>query len=161
MVFLPHTNTVILLELYCGTITEPGLPVVIAINSYLKNEACKSAKLQIICSRWLRSIRPGSVSYNLHCINTSTVFEVSNILTFKLGLPIIAPGIFWFSLIGSHSSLRDCSMSEISKAINPVDNPGLWDIFSPSEDNCFLFLPDCSNLFCCCCCCFCPYFSKQ
>ena len=28
MVFLPHTNTVILLDPYCGTITEPGLPVV-------------------------------------------------------------------------------------------------------------------------------------
>ena len=28
MAFLPHTNTVILLEWYCGTITEPGLPVV-------------------------------------------------------------------------------------------------------------------------------------
>ena len=28
MVFLAHTNTVILLEPYCGTITEPGLPVV-------------------------------------------------------------------------------------------------------------------------------------
>ena len=27
MVYEPHTNTVILLELYCGTITEPGLPV--------------------------------------------------------------------------------------------------------------------------------------
>ena len=27
MIFLPHTNTVVLLELYCGTITEPGLPV--------------------------------------------------------------------------------------------------------------------------------------
>ena len=27
MVYKPHTNTVILLELYCGTITEPGLPV--------------------------------------------------------------------------------------------------------------------------------------
>ena len=29
MVFLPNTNTVILLEPYCGTITEPGLPVFI------------------------------------------------------------------------------------------------------------------------------------
>ena len=29
MIFLPHTNTVILLEPYCGTITEPGLPVLI------------------------------------------------------------------------------------------------------------------------------------
>ena len=28
MIFLPHTNTVILLEPYCGTMTEPGLPVV-------------------------------------------------------------------------------------------------------------------------------------
>ena len=27
MVFLPLTNTVILLEPYCGTMTEPGLPV--------------------------------------------------------------------------------------------------------------------------------------
>ena len=29
MIFLPHKNTVILLEPYCGTITEPGLPVLI------------------------------------------------------------------------------------------------------------------------------------
>ena len=29
IVFLPHTNTVILLEPYCGTITEPGLPVLL------------------------------------------------------------------------------------------------------------------------------------
>ena len=28
ILFLPHTNTVILLELYCGTITEPELPVI-------------------------------------------------------------------------------------------------------------------------------------
>ena len=28
LIFLPHTNTVILLEPYCGTITEPGLPVI-------------------------------------------------------------------------------------------------------------------------------------
>ena len=28
MIFLPRTNTVILLEPYSGTITEPGLPVV-------------------------------------------------------------------------------------------------------------------------------------
>ena len=28
MVFLTNTNTVILLDPYCGTITEPGLPVV-------------------------------------------------------------------------------------------------------------------------------------
>ena len=33
MIFLPHTHTVILLEPYCGTITEPGLPVHIQINN--------------------------------------------------------------------------------------------------------------------------------
>ena len=31
MIFLPHTNTVILLEPYCGTITVPGLPVAICV----------------------------------------------------------------------------------------------------------------------------------
>ena len=30
MVFLPNTNTVILVEPYCGTIKEPGLPVILA-----------------------------------------------------------------------------------------------------------------------------------
>ena len=34
IVFLPHTNTVILLESYCGTITEPGLPVVLVHGSF-------------------------------------------------------------------------------------------------------------------------------
>ena len=33
IVSLPHTNTVILLEPYCGTITEPGLPVIKAAKS--------------------------------------------------------------------------------------------------------------------------------
>ena len=35
IVFLPHTNTVILLEPYCGTITEPGLPVVQSGGKYI------------------------------------------------------------------------------------------------------------------------------
>ena len=35
MVFLPHTNTVVLLKPYCGTITEPGLPVVLRWSSHL------------------------------------------------------------------------------------------------------------------------------
>ena len=39
MVFLPHTNTVILLEPYCGTITEPGLPVVISTFKWSFNAA--------------------------------------------------------------------------------------------------------------------------
>ena len=33
IVFLPYTNTVILLERYCGTITEPGLPVLLGSKS--------------------------------------------------------------------------------------------------------------------------------
>ena len=28
IIFLPHTNTVILLDWYCGTITKPGSPVI-------------------------------------------------------------------------------------------------------------------------------------
>ena len=31
-----HTNTVILLESYCGTITEPGLPVVSRAEDHQK-----------------------------------------------------------------------------------------------------------------------------
>ena len=37
MIFLPHTNTVILLEPYCGTMTEPGLPVVPWITYFCAN----------------------------------------------------------------------------------------------------------------------------
>ena len=40
IVFLPLTNTVILLEPYCGTITEPGLPVVLQhlfVTGFVKN----------------------------------------------------------------------------------------------------------------------------
>ena len=33
MVFLPHTNTVILLDPYCGTMIEPGSPVVIVAQN--------------------------------------------------------------------------------------------------------------------------------
>ena len=32
--FLPHTNTVILLERYCGTFTKPGLPVVVLTGEF-------------------------------------------------------------------------------------------------------------------------------
>ena len=35
IVFLPHTNTVILLEPYSGTITEPGLPVHPAVQEII------------------------------------------------------------------------------------------------------------------------------
>ena len=35
MVFLPHTYAVILLGRYCGTITEPGLPVVFNLKKWL------------------------------------------------------------------------------------------------------------------------------
>ena len=41
MTYLPHTNTVILLEPYCGTITEPGLPVVrVSAVCKIKPSAC-------------------------------------------------------------------------------------------------------------------------
>ena len=35
IVFLPHTNTVILLEPYCGTVKEPGLPVHPAVQEII------------------------------------------------------------------------------------------------------------------------------
>ena len=44
IVFLPHTNTVILLEPYCGTITEPGLPVVGAVGRELQGSSPTEGK---------------------------------------------------------------------------------------------------------------------
>ena len=44
MIFLPHINTVILLEPYCGTITEPGLPVSFQANSGFE---CKFKNLEV------------------------------------------------------------------------------------------------------------------
>ena len=40
ILFLPHTNSVILLEPYCGTITEPGLPVSIRENAIFFKDNC-------------------------------------------------------------------------------------------------------------------------
>ena len=40
IVFLPHINTVISLEPYCGTITEPGLPVSIRENAIFFKDNC-------------------------------------------------------------------------------------------------------------------------
>ena len=42
MVFLPYTNTVILMEPYCGTMTEPGLPVLLWINTEEQNNTHRS-----------------------------------------------------------------------------------------------------------------------
>ena len=42
IVFLPHINTVILLEPYCSTITEPGLPVV------TETRLCESESIDFI-----------------------------------------------------------------------------------------------------------------
>ena len=38
MVFLPHTNTVILPEPYCGTMTEPGLPVITVVQRTIEKQ---------------------------------------------------------------------------------------------------------------------------
>ena len=52
MVFLPNTNTVILLEPYCGTITDPGLPVhnVLPVLNFYSDEIF----LKEIWSNWQR-----------------------------------------------------------------------------------------------------------
>ena len=47
IVFLPHTNTVILLEPYCGTITEPGLPVLRLFLSTIKTSYLVNFFLQL------------------------------------------------------------------------------------------------------------------
>ena len=45
IVFLPYTNTVNLLEQHCGTITEPGLPVIVPwkSNSRLRKIGSRSS----------------------------------------------------------------------------------------------------------------------
>ena len=48
IIFSPHTNTVIWLEPYCGTITEPGLPAIsLEGSSYRESTVCAS---HIVCS---------------------------------------------------------------------------------------------------------------
>ena len=46
MIFLPHTNTVILLEPYCGTITEPGLPVASVVRT---STVCGRERMSELC----------------------------------------------------------------------------------------------------------------
>ena len=51
MVFLSHTNTAILPEPYCGTITEPGLPVVeieVEVEVFLKSPIPPPLKSQMV-----------------------------------------------------------------------------------------------------------------
>ena len=48
IVFLPHTNTVILLERYCGTITEPGLPVIFQAK-FIQFRGSVKCRLQTDC----------------------------------------------------------------------------------------------------------------
>ena len=59
IVFLPHTNTVILLKPYCGTITEPGSPVVstsffqfYSLTQLLLLKACFRYDRYDRCDRW-------------------------------------------------------------------------------------------------------------
>ena len=46
MIFLPYTNAVILLEPYCGTVTEPGLPVIREeIFLYIRDPGLKTIRV--------------------------------------------------------------------------------------------------------------------
>ena len=56
MIFLPHTNTVILLELYCGTITEPGLPVILGASSEYPATVFKHSELILFCHSALQDV---------------------------------------------------------------------------------------------------------
>ena len=92
MIFLPHTNTVILLERYCGTITEPGLPVdthadvrqvesLIRVFRYAKRHkhplifatGLKSRTNQVQTAGTIEEIRPGGLAWVWHAACASTV----------------------------------------------------------------------------------------
>ena len=55
MIFLPHTNTVILLEPYCGTITEPGLPVALIEGKILNWMFLNIYNPVVPTENWLRA----------------------------------------------------------------------------------------------------------
>ena len=61
MVSLPHTNTVILLERYCGTITEPGWPVVYPY--FTRKLAAK--KLDSLPFFWPENVMSGKIYHTM------------------------------------------------------------------------------------------------
>ena len=56
-VFLPHTNTVSLLEPYCGTITEPGLPVSLLGKANLHEISLRSWRYCVVVE-WDLTAKP-------------------------------------------------------------------------------------------------------
>ena len=58
MVFLPHTNTVILLEPCCGSITEPGLPVIKHIDMTVERKKELLRKREIFWQSRLKTLQP-------------------------------------------------------------------------------------------------------
>ena len=73
IVFLPHTNIVILLKPYCGTITEPGLPVVstsffqfYSLTQLLLLKACFRYDRYDRCDRWGKKVQRPQRSYGNH-----------------------------------------------------------------------------------------------
>ena len=92
MVFLPNTNTVILLEPYCGTIKEPGLPVIL---SHMALKCDKRFEISAVFGRWKSLQNVGTSGYFLACIIFRTSFFWREIHVWKISTYI--PKIFEYS----------------------------------------------------------------
>ena len=85
---------------------------------HLENKAGESATLQIVYRRRpVFSETSRSSCHNINCINTSTIFEFSNVFTLKLRLPVVAQSVLCPSLVRSHFSFGEGSVS-VTKQTN-------------------------------------------
>ena len=75
MIFLPHTNAVILLEPYRGTITEPGLPVLFLLFSQIAH--MRIFRSDILKTRFCFNV---FAVYLVKMLNQRTNEEMSNYL---------------------------------------------------------------------------------
>ena len=64
MVFLPYKKTVILLERYCGTITEPGLPVT-ELENRPSSHLTKHSTPALGKKTWFVETTPLELDYNV------------------------------------------------------------------------------------------------
>ena len=94
MVFLPHTNTVILLEPYCGTITEPGLPV---------------GQLVSMCEF--------KVTMHWRCVDSCYVFTLVMELNHFSGVEVVMTGIRMKAVIANDLSNVSTQSAIISSSL--------------------------------------------
>ena len=90
--------------------------------THLEKKAGRSAALQIIqrCGHGC-SETSSSCCHNINYINTSTIFEVSNVFTLQLRLSVVAQSVLCSPLVRSHFSFREGSVS-VNKQTNKQTN---------------------------------------